>query len=248
MATLIERVQAAGLPRHVAVIMDGNGRWAGLRGLPRTAGHRAGAAAAEQLIRFAGDRLGLQYLTLYAFSTENWQRPEDEVRFLMGLLADFIEEKLQEFVARGVRLHTAGELARLPVRLRKRVQRAVKETESGRGLDLTVALNYGGRQELVRAFAAMAGDIIEGRLAIQDVDSEKIAERLYTAGIPDPDLIIRTSGEQRLSNFLLWQAAYAELHFSPVLWPDFTPAQFVKAIDEFQRRERRFGSVRKAGA
>jgi len=245
MKTLVDRVKEAGLPRHIALIMDGNGRWAKARGLPRIAGHRAGATAAERLVRFAGERLGLRYLTLFAFSTENWKRPKEEVAYLMDLLREFIDDKLKEFVDSGVRLRVAGEIDSLPEPLRESVIRAVRETEGGENLDLTVALSYGARQELTRVCAEIAADAASGRLKVDEIDEGTISSRLYTAGIPDPDLVIRTSGELRLSNFLLWQAAYAELYFTEVLWPDFTPAELVYAIASFQKRKRRFGALEK---
>jgi len=242
--TVVERVRAVGFPEHVALIMDGNGRWAKARGLPRTAGHQAGARAAERLIRFIGERLGLKYVTFYAFSTENWDRPPEEVDYLMDLLQQFVEDKLREFVESGVRLHVAGEIAGLPPRLAETVRRAVRETEEGARLNVTIALNYGSRQEIVRACKEIAKRVAEGHLSPADVAEETVRERLYVPELPDPDLIIRTSGEMRLSNFLLWQAAYAEFYFTDTLWPDFTPAEFVQAISGFQRRERRFGGRR----
>jgi undecaprenyl diphosphate synthase len=246
MTTLIERIRAAGVPRHVALIMDGNGRWAAAKGLSRTAGHQAGAEAAERLVRFAGERLGLRYLTLYAFSTENWTRPEQEVDFLMDLLRQFIDDKLREFAEAGIRLRVAGDLDGVPARVRETVQRAIRETADGENMHVTVALNYGARREIVHACTRIAQDVASGRLTPDRVTEAEVADRLYTAGIPDPDLIVRTSGEMRLSNFLLWQAAYAELYFTSVLWPDFTPAELVRIIAAFQERDRRYGG-RKEG-
>jgi len=240
-STLIERVKDAGLPRHVALIMDGNGRWAEAHDLPRTAGHQAGARAAERLIRFAGRQLGLEHLTLFAFSTENWNRSTVEVDFLMYLLDQFIAEKLKEFVAEGVRLVVSGEPEDLPERLQKTVAYAIEQTADNNRLILNVALNYGSRQEVVRACREIVRAAVAGRLRLEDLDEAAFTRFLYTDGIPDPDLIIRTSGEMRLSNFLLWQGAYAELFFSDTLWPDFTPAELLEAISSFQKRERRFG-------
>jgi len=242
--TLLERVKAGRLPQHIALIMDGNGRWAQARDLPRTAGHRAGAVAAERLIRFAVERIGLKHLTLFAFSSENWTRPRDEVDFLMDLLREFIEEKKSEFIEAGVRLRVAGNVDELPESLRETVLRVVRETAGGEKLHLTVALNYGGRQDIVQACVSIAEDVAAGRLAPTEISAESIAEHLHTSGIPDPDLVVRTSGEIRLSNFLLWQAAYAELYFADALWPDFTPAELLRAIDVFQQRERRYGGTR----
>jgi len=241
--TLVERVISAELPMHVAVIMDGNGRWATVRGLPRTAGHQAGARAAERLIRFVGERLGLRYMTLYAFSTENWTRPKVEVDYLMDLLEQFVDEKLEEFVASGIRLHVAGDVDGLPASVQKTVRRAIEETESSDRLHLTIALNYGSRQEITRACHEIATEVAQGTLSTSDVDEEAIARRLYVAQAPDPDLVVRTSGTIRLSNFLLWQAAYAELRFTETLWPDFTPAEFVQIIAEYQTRVRRYGGI-----
>jgi len=241
MPTLIERVKAKGLPRHVALIMDGNGRWAKQRGFSRTAGHQAGAQAAERLIRFVGRRLGLKYLSLFAFSTENWNRPAEEVDFLMNLLDRFIAEKLKEFTQEGVHLIVTGDMAGLPERVQETVVYAITQTAKNDRLFLNVALNYGSRQEVVHACREIARAAIKGRLDPETLDQDTFSRFLYTDGMPDPDLIIRTSGEMRLSNFLLWQAAYAELHFTNTLWPDFTPAELIEAIAAFQNRERRFG-------
>ena len=243
MKTLVERVKAAGLPRHVAVIMDGNGRWATSRGLPRTAGHQVGAQTAEDLIRFVAGKLGLEYLTLFAFSSENWSRPEQEVAYLMDLLQQFITAKLKEFTEAGVRLRTIGDIDGLPPSVCDTVRQAVEATAMGDGLQLTIALNYGGRQEIAAALLRIAAEVDAGSLRLEDVDGMAVSGYLDTAQLPDPDLILRTSGEMRLSNFMLWQAAYAELIFTDTLWPDFTPAELVRAIAEFQRRERRYGSV-----
>ena len=182
-------------------------------------------------------------MTLYAFSTENWTRPEAEVDYLMDLLEQFVDEKLEEFVASGVRLHVAGDVDGLPASVRKTVRRAIEKTESGDRLHLTIALNYGSRQEIARACREIAIQVAQGTLSVSDVDEEAIARRLYVAQVPDPDLVIRTSGTVRLSNFLLWQAAYAELHFTETLWPDFTPAEFVKIIAEYHTRVRRYGGI-----
>jgi len=241
--TLLEEIKSRPLPGHVALIMDGNGRWAASRGLPRFAGHRAGTEAAERLIRFAGDRLGLRYVTLFAFSSENWSRPRDEVEFLMDLLQEFIEEKQAEFVEAGIRLRVAGDASALPEPLRRTVERVVEATANGEQMHLTVALNYGGRQDVVRACRAVALDVEAGRLGADEVNEEAIARRLYTAEVPDPDLVVRTSGEYRVSNFLLWQIAYAELYFTDTYWPDFTPHELLRAIASFQERHRRFGGL-----
>ncbi|HHR85834.1 MAG TPA: isoprenyl transferase [Candidatus Acetothermia bacterium] len=244
MTESIELIRERGLPQHVAIIMDGNGRWARQRGLPRTTGHQAGTQAAERLIRFAGRDLRLPYLTLFAFSTENWARPKSEVDFLMDLLDTFITEKLAEFEREGVRVVVSGDLAPLPDKLRQRVEGAIEETAENSRLVLNIALNYGSHEEIVRACRRIAERALSTEIDPAEIDEQMLASSLYTAEIPDPDLIIRTSGEMRLSNFLLWQAAYAELYFTDTLWPDFGPEELVGAITEYQERERRFGAVK----
>jgi undecaprenyl diphosphate synthase len=239
----IEQLKAAGLPAHVAIILDGNGRWAQQRNLPRAEGHVAGAKAVDRLIRFSAKELQLEYLTLFAFSAENWQRPQQEVDALMALLKQFALEKLPDLKRAGIRLLIAGEISRLPQDTREAVEYVIAETGSGSGLTLTIALNYGARQEILRACQRIVHAVTSGELSEDDVSQESFVVNLYTAGIPDPDLIIRTSGEQRLSNFLLWQAGYAELSFPETLWPDFTPEEFMKILGEFQKRDRRFGAV-----
>ena len=241
MKTLVDRVVEAGLPRHVALIMDGNGRWAAARGLPRAAGHRAGADAVERLVRFIGYRLGIEYVTLFAFSTENWTRPAEEVHDLMGLLRHFIDEKVDEFVDKGIRLRVIGEIDGLPSELAETVRGAIRRTELGEKMHLTVGLNYGSRQEIARACRAIACGLSDGSLEDGAIDESTVGSYLDTSDLPDPDLIIRTSGEQRLSNFLLWQAAYAELYFTETYWPGFTPAELVRILAAYQERERRFG-------
>jgi len=239
---LLARLRARPLPRHVAVIMDGNGRWAGRRGLPRVAGHREGVEAARRTVRAAG-RAGIAYLTLYAFSAENWGRPAAEVEFLMRLLESSVEEELPELSRNNVRLRMLGDGASLSPGVRRSVERAIRATEGNTGLTLLIALNYGGRQELVRAVRAVAARVARGELRPDAVEEADIAQALDTRGIPDPDLLIRTSGEYRISNFLLWQVAYTELLVVPTLWPDFTPRDFYLAVADFQRRSRRFGGV-----
>jgi undecaprenyl diphosphate synthase len=241
-AALLEAVRQQPLPGHVAVIMDGNGRWAALRGLPRVAGHREGVRAARETVRAAG-RLGIGYLTLYAFSSENWARPAAEVSFLMRLLESSVEQELPELVENNVRLRTLGDLATLDQGVRRSVERAVRATEGNTGLTLLIALNYGGRRELVRAVRTLATDVAQGALAPDAIDEASIAGALDTADVPDPDLLIRTSGEYRLSNFLLWQVAYTELLILPTLWPDFSPRDLYGAVAEYQRRSRRFGGL-----
>jgi len=245
-SALIDFVTERGLPKHIAVIMDGNGRWAKKRDLPRTAGHQAGAQAAERLIRFAGRQLGLSYLTLYAFSTENWARPQQEIDFLMDLLDQFIAQKLDEFETEGVRVTVSGDITALPSALQQQVTKAINRTKSNSHLVLNVALNYGARQEIARSCRHIAKQVGSGHVDPSKIDPQMIASFLYTAEMPDPDLIIRTSGEMRLSNFLLWQAAYAELYFTDTLWPDFGSHELIEAIVRYQERERRYGSIRGA--
>jgi undecaprenyl diphosphate synthase len=228
------RVRAKPLPRHVAIIMDGNGRWAESRGLPRVVGHREGSEAVRAVTRTAR-RIGLRALTLYAFSSENWSRPDTEVSALMELLAEFLESERGEMMANGIRLNAIGDLERLPPRVAQKLGEVRAETRANDGMVLTLALSYGGRQEIVHAArraAALRGPAL---------DADDLEAGLWTAGLPELDLLIRTSGERRISNFLLWQCAYAELHFSEVLWPDFRDRELLLAIEDFQRRERRFG-------
>ncbi len=234
LAELEARVRARPLPRHVAIIMDGNGRWAEARGLPRVAGHREGSEAVRAVTR-AARRIGLQALTLYAFSAENWARPEDEVGALMHLLAEFLESERGEMMENAIRLNAIGELERLPPEVREKLAAVRAETARNAGMILTLALSYGGRQELVHAARAAA------RAKGPDLAAEDLERALWTAGLPELDLLVRTSGERRISNFLLWQCAYAELHFSDVLWPDFRDAALFSAIEDYQGRERRFG-------
>ena len=222
--------------------MDGNGRWAKSRGLPRFEGHRRGVEAVRRVVRSAIER-GVQFLTIYSFSSENWSRPPDEVAMLMGLLKRFIRDDLAELNANGVKVRIIGERDNLSRDIVGLLVEAETLTAKNRGLTLTVAFNYGGRREIVEAARRLAIDIRDGRLDALAVGADEFAERLDTAGLPDPDLIIRTSGEMRLSNFLLWQAAYAELVFLPILWPDFDDAAFLSALDQYAARERRFGAL-----
>jgi undecaprenyl diphosphate synthase len=233
-AELEARVRARPLPRHVAIIMDGNGRWAEARDLPRVAGHREGAEAVRAVTR-AARRVGLQALTLYAFSTENWGRPEPEVGALMHLLADFLESERGEMMQNAIRLNAIGDLERLPAVVREKLAAVAAETRGNAGMTLTLALSYGGRQELVQAARRAAAS--KGAA----LDAADLEAGLWTAGLPELDLLVRTSGERRISNFLLWQCAYAELVFADVLWPDFRDAELFAAIAEYQARERRFG-------
>ena len=237
-----------GGPRHVAIIMDGNGRWASARGLPRLEGHRRGVEALRRTVRTAID-LGIDYLTVYSFSSENWRRPAEEVSDLMGLLKRFIRNDLADLHKINVRVLVIGSRERLSPEIRALLIEAENLTRENTGLTLVVAFNYGSRHEILQAAAKLAADVASGRLAQDDVTEAALAARLDTVGVPDPDLVIRTSGEQRLSNFLLWQAAYAELVFTPVLWPDFDKAALEAALAEYRSRERRYGGLStRAGA
>ncbi len=221
--------------------MDGNGRWAKARGLPRIEGHRRGAAAVRRVVRGAAD-LGISYLTIYGFSSENWQRPPAEVRDLMGLLRLYLRSEVAELHRNGVRIRIIGERERLADDINKLIDDAEGLTKSNTGLNLIIALSYGGRSEIARAARRLAEEVLEGRMRAEDIDACTFERHLTTVGIPDPDFIIRTSGELRLSNFLLWQSAYAELIFTDRLWPDFDRSDLESAIEEFQRRERRYGA------
>lgn len=229
-------------PAHIAIIMDGNGRWAMERGLPRTAGHKAGVEALRQTVRAAGD-LGIQYLTVFAFSSENWTRPQSEISDLMGLLKLFIRKDLAELHKNGVRVRMIGERQSLKADILTLIEEAEHLTVGNSAMDLIIAFNYGARDEMSRAFTRIAGKVESGELCVSAIDGETIAAHLDTAGIPDPELIIRTSGEQRLSNFLLWQAAYSEFVFLPCYWPDFGSQDLEKAIADYTARERRFGGL-----
>ena len=231
-----------GAPLHVAIIMDGNGRWAQARGLPRTAGHKRGADAVKRVVKGA-NALGVRYLTLFGFSLENWRRPESEIRDLMGLLRYYLEHEIAELVDNGIRLRVIGDRSRFAPETIALIEGAERKTAANTKMTLTIALSYGGRQEIVMAARALAQDCAGGRLAPADIDEEAFARRLFTAGTPDPDLLIRTSGEQRVSNFLLWQLAYTELVFTDTLWPDFGQAELEAAIATYRSRERRYGAV-----
>ncbi|GAA5529898.1 isoprenyl transferase [Herpetosiphon gulosus] len=232
----VQQLETTVAPRHVAIIMDGNGRWAQGRGLPRLAGHHAGTGNIKRIVREA-IALGIPYLTIYAFSTENWKRPSWEVRGLMRIMAEYLDRELRELHAEGVRLHLLGTLDGVDSALAKKIQNAITLTANNTALTLSVAFNYGGRADIVNAVR----EIVAKGINPEDISDEMIAGHLYTSGIPDPDLIVRTSGEQRLSNFLIWQAAYSEYYMTPLLWPDFGPDQFREAVSNFGNRERRYG-------
>ncbi|MBM3645175.1 MAG: isoprenyl transferase [Alphaproteobacteria bacterium] len=232
----------AGGPRHVAIIMDGNGRWAKARGLPRSAGHRRGADAVKRVVKGAGE-LGVPCLTLFAFSTENWQRPADEVRDLMGLLRHYLRSEIEELRKNGARLRVVGSREGLAADIVEDIARAEQSTRGNTRIDVNIALNYGSRDEILRATRRLAEQVKHGEIAPEAIDERVFERELQTAGLPDPDLLIRTSGEQRISNFMLWQCAYAELVFVDTLWPDFGKEHLERAIGEFRRRERRYGGV-----
>ncbi len=233
-------VDSRRLPAHIAIIMDGNGRWAAQHTLGRIAGHREGAESVRVVVRTCRE-LGIAYLTLFAFSVENWLRPAQEVEALMRLLQEYLRSELHELRDNGIRLLTVGNLSHLRDPIQRVLAEAIKQTAHNRDMVLNIAVSYGGRDEIVQAARRLAEDVRAGRLAPEDVTKERFSQYLYTAGMPDPDLLIRTSGEYRISNFLLWQAAYTEFYFTDVLWPDFRRQQLIDAIAEFQRRERRFG-------
>lgn len=230
------------VPRHVAVIMDGNGRWARDRGLPRYKGHASGMDSVREVIEGAVDA-GVEILTLFAFSQENWQRPAREVNALMLLLQKYVRTESEELRSQGVEVRVLGDLDRLASGPRKAVEEIQEETRGGSRLKLNLMVSYGGRMEIVRAARAIAEDVAAGRLAPDAVDEAALESRMFMAGVPDPDLLIRTSGEQRISNFMLWQLAYTELYITPTLWPDFTRQHFFQALLEYQKRERRFGRI-----
>ena len=241
-AELLARVHAHPVPEHVAIIMDGNGRWATRRGLPRVAGHREGVKAARAIVR-AADALGLRFLTLYAFSTENWSRPEDEVSTLMSLLERAVHSELPDLMARNVRLRLLGQTRGVPAGVRRGIEHVAHETRNNTGLNLLMAFNYGGRDEIVDAVRALARRVQAGELGPEEISEAHVSQALYAADVPDPDLLIRTSGEMRVSNFLLWQIAYTEFWVTPTLWPDFGAADLYRAVADFQGRTRRFGGV-----
>jgi undecaprenyl diphosphate synthase len=241
-ADLLDELDLKRLPQHLAVIMDGNGRWAQRRHLPRIAGHRAGVKAAREIIETSA-RLKLQCLTLYAFSLENWRRPQAEVDFLMRLLREYLKCELPSIHKNNIRLLIIGRSEQLPEGVRKDIEAGMRLTAKNTGMKLVVALNYGGRAELVDAFNAMLDQVRQNGMSAFRADEQTISEHLYTAGLPDPDLLIRTSGEMRVSNFLLWQIAYAEMYVTETLWPDFSRARLLEALTDFQTRERRYGGL-----
>ncbi len=239
---ILERIDPDRLPRHVAIIMDGNGRWAKARNLPRVEGHRAGIRAVRETVETAA-RFGFEVITLYAFSTENWKRPRHEVLTLMALLKEYINRELEHLCANNLRFRPIGRIDQLDPSVQRELRRAVDATSGCTGTLVQIALNYSGRQELADVVRAAVNETASGGLTADAISEEWIVAHLATHGTPDPDLLIRTSGEQRISNFLLWQVAYAEIYFCPVLWPDFTTCDLLLAVLEFQQRERRFGGL-----
>jgi len=231
------------VPVHIAVIMDGNGRWAKKRGLPRAAGHRAGVETIREIVK-TSSALGIKYLTLYAFSTENWKRPKDEVQALMSLLVEYLRNEVEELNSNNVIVRSIGAIEGLPKICQDELKRAYERTKNNTGLTLNLALNYGGRDEIKRAVKSISSKVLKGEIKVDDIDDKIIADELYTKGIPDPDLMIRPSGEMRISNFLLYQLAYTELWFCNINWPDFKSEDLYKAIIDYQKRDRRFGGVK----
>ena len=241
--SLSTQIDRAKLPKHVAVIMDGNGRWARQKGLPRIEGHRRGATVLKEMLRYCKD-LGIKTLTAYAFSTENWGRPQTEVSFLMGLFERLLQKELKEMAEEEVCINFIGDLTPLPESLQLEMRRSMESTKNNQGVFFNVAINYGSRHEMINACKAIAEKVQQGELSAEEIDDNTISQHLYTSGSPDPDLLIRTSGEMRLSNFMLWQLAYTEIYVTDTLWPDFDSEQFDRAIESFQQRDRRFGKVK----
>lgn len=230
------------IPRHIAIIMDGNGRWASRRGLPTIAGHKAGAEALKNVSR-AASRMGVKHLTVYAFSTENWNRPKTWVTELMDLLKYYLRFEIKDLIKNNIRLHVIGDQAQLPDEIIRLINESVEKTKKNDGIDLIIALNYGGRSEIVNATKILIQKTTEGSLTLNEINEITIAQHLYTHLFPDPDLLIRTSGEMRISNFLLWQLAYTELYFTNKLWPEFSEADLEMAVEDYQHRERRYGAT-----
>jgi undecaprenyl diphosphate synthase len=239
---MVKKTESPSVPRHVAIIMDGNGRWAQQHKLPRLSGHEAGRKSVKAVTMAAIDQ-GVRYLTLYAFSVENWQRPRDEVQGLMGLLRGVLREELAEMGREGIRLRTIGRRQDLPEAVREELEAAIEKTKTNTKLDLILALSYGSRVEITEAAKTIAREAKAGTLDPEAVDEKTFAQHLYTRDLPDPDLLIRTSGEMRVSNFMLWQISYAEIYVTPVLWPDFGKKEFAAALADYAKRERRFGGI-----
>lgn len=241
---LLRLVDKERLPGHIAIIMDGNGRWAQKRRLPRSFGHRAGVESLRDVVKICSE-LKIRILTVYAFSTENWKRPQEEVNILMDLLVEYLHKEIDELCRNGVKINPIGRLEDLPTSAREALRMAMERSAGNKGLVLNVALNYGGRTEIVDAVRAIASRVEKGELKVEEIDQRTISNHLYTAGQPDPDLLIRPSGDYRVSNFLLWQLAYTEFWLTPVMWPDFRRVHLLRALVDFQRRDRRFGGLKK---
>jgi undecaprenyl diphosphate synthase len=244
----MDLIRSRPLPRHVSIIMDGNGRWAERKGLPRAAGHRQGVEKIREIIK-ASAELGIQYLTLYAFSTENWKRPKEEIKAIMSLLVEYLRRELDELHRNNIKIVTIGNIASLPEIAYEEIQKSINTTSANTGLQVNVALNYGGRLEIVTAIREISRKVANNELNISDIDEDLVSNHLYTGGIPDPDLLIRTGGDKRVSNFLLYQIAYTELWFSDatLYWPDFNVKHYLNAIYDFQNRQRRYGGVIEKG-
>lgn len=240
---MLEKINKERLPKHIAIIMDGNGRWAQSKGLPRVMGHKAGMKAIRKAVK-ACSKLGVKILTVYAFSTENWRRPQDEVNYLMNLLVEYMRKEVDELHRNKVKIKMLGDIEALPAQTKKEIEEALSLTKNNEGLQFNIALNYGGRTEILNACKKLAEDVKNGVVDIEAVDEASLQNYLYTGSDPDPDMIIRTSGEQRISNFLLWQGAYSELVFTDLLWPDFDEKALYSAIIEYQSRDRRFGALK----
>lgn len=240
--SLIEKIDKTRIPRHVAIIMDGNGRWAKQRGMIRSFGHENGVPTVHNITEVAND-LGVEFLTLYTFSTENWNRPQMEVDALMHLVVTSIEKETPELIEKNVRLTAIGDMGRMPEFARTRLQKCMDDTAHCTGMEVCLALSYSSRWEIVEAVRSIASEVKDGKLEVADIDDAVVSSHLSTSYMPDPDLLIRTAGDLRISNYLLWQIAYSELYFTPVLWPDFSKDDFLEAIIEYQRRERRYGKT-----
>lgn len=239
---LLRLIERDHLPKHIAIIMDGNGRWARMRGLPRIAGHREGIKSVRNIVTSSCE-LGIKVLTMYAFSAENWKRPEFEINALMMFLEEFLQKELKTLMENDIRFMTIGQTDKLPRSVQKWLRKVIKETENNNSMILNIALSYGGRTEIVDGIRAISRDVLNGTISPDTIDIDMFSNYLYTKGLPEPDLMIRTSGETRISNFLLWQIAYAELYFTKTLWPDFKKQDLFMAILDYQHRERRFGMV-----
>ncbi|MDY4560478.1 isoprenyl transferase [Peptostreptococcus porci] len=231
------------IPNHIAIIMDGNGRWAKSKFMPRTYGHKVGVETIRKIVKECS-RLGVKYLTLYAFSTENWKRPQEEVSALMGLLVTYLKNELDELHKNNVKILTIGDISKLPDVCVDELEKSIEKTKNNTGVTLSLALNYGSRDDIKKAVREISKDVSDGKISVEDIDDEMISKHLYTKNIIDPDLVIRTSGEQRLSNFLLWEVAYSEFYFTDIHWPDFDEENLQKAIYSYQKRDRRFGAVK----